>query len=516
MKAAIYSRFSTDKQTDSSIFDQVRVCSEYAGKNGLAIVAQFEDQGISGAAFGNRPGVLRMREAALAGRFNVLLINDLSRLSRSQDLAPLLSRLRHRGVRVIGVQDGFDSDSRTARMQAGLSGIMSEEFRAMIADRTHTALESRAKEKRPTGGRAYGYEGNAIKEDEAVIVREIFGRYATGESCRSLAADLNKRGVPSPGSSWSRTIRRASGWMGSGIRAIIRNERYRGAIRWNTSVWVKDPDTGKRTRRERPRSEWVSHQDESLRIVADSLFERAQRRTAGIVGDWSRSGGKPKYLLSGLLRCSKCDAHYVISDATSYACSSHINGGACSNSVRVRRSRLEEVLIGKLQEDLLSPESIKVIAQDMQEYFRAQARASEQQAVERPREVQELEARLDRLRERLRRGDPDLAADELQSAIDRVDEKRRALVEAQPTTNAATARVLAMLPKAAETARREIAEALKGDSRASAKARVMLRGAYSGRIELQPDDAGGLTAHWNLNSLALLRPTGTCGSGGRI
>src|SRR5690606_15225566 len=124
---------------------------------------------------------------------DVLLVMDLSRLSRSQDLPGMLLRLRHRGVRVIGVQDGFDSESRTARMQAGLSGIMSEEFRTMIADRTRSALEMRATDGRPTGGKAY---------DDPAIVREIFQRFADGESLRSIANDLNRRGVPSPGAGW--------------------------------------------------------------------------------------------------------------------------------------------------------------------------------------------------------------------------------------------------------------------------------------------------------------------------
>src|SRR6266478_8142563 len=105
MRAAIYSRFSTDRQTDSSIADQVRVCTEYAERQGWRIVERFEDQGISSAALGNRPGVLRMREAGFAGRFEVLLVCDLNRLARREDLPPLVSRLRFRGVRIIGVQD---------------------------------------------------------------------------------------------------------------------------------------------------------------------------------------------------------------------------------------------------------------------------------------------------------------------------------------------------------------------------------------------------------------------------
>ena len=69
----------------------------------------------------------------------------------------------------------------------------------------------------------------------------------------------------------------------------------------------------------------------------------------------------------------------------------------------------------------------------------------------------------------------------------------------------------------AEAARREIASALsRGDSRASLEARVMLREAYSGRIDLRPEQAGGLVAYWTLNGTVLLRFVGTSGSGGRI
>jgi site-specific DNA recombinase len=269
VRAALYSRFSTDRQNESSIADQVRICSEYIQKQGWTVVAHFEDQGISGAALGNRPGVLKLQEDALARRFDVIVVTDLTRLSRSQgDLSKMIDRLTVKGIRVIGVQDGYDSARRGHKLQAGLSGIIGEAFREMVKDRTYAALESRAKAGRPTGGRAYGYRDGKIDRGEAFIVLEIFGRFADGMSPRSIAADLNARRIPSPGASWKRSQRRSAGWMGSGIRVIVRNERYRGVVHWNTSEWRKDPDTGKRKRVMRPRSEWVSSVDESLRIVS--------------------------------------------------------------------------------------------------------------------------------------------------------------------------------------------------------------------------------------------------------
>ena len=112
----------------------------------------------------------------------------------------------------------------------------------------------------------------------AAIVRGVFERLPRC-SFRAVAAELNARGIASPGASWKRETRRTAGWIGSAVRAILRNELYRGAVHWNSSAWVKDPDSGKRQRRARPRSEWISHAEESLRIVTDDLWQRAQRRT---------------------------------------------------------------------------------------------------------------------------------------------------------------------------------------------------------------------------------------------
>jgi DNA invertase Pin-like site-specific DNA recombinase len=69
----------------------------------------------------------------------------------------MIDRLVAKGIRIVGVQDGYDSARRGHKLQAGLSGIIGEAFREMVKDRTYAALQSRAKDNRPTGGRAYGY-----------------------------------------------------------------------------------------------------------------------------------------------------------------------------------------------------------------------------------------------------------------------------------------------------------------------------------------------------------------------
>ncbi len=63
---------------------------------------------------------------------------------------------------------------------------------------------------RPTGGKCYGSDaGGKVIEAEARVVVEALERYARGESTRKIAAALNARGVPSPGSTWESRTHRA-------------------------------------------------------------------------------------------------------------------------------------------------------------------------------------------------------------------------------------------------------------------------------------------------------------------
>ncbi|HEY0682268.1 MAG TPA: zinc ribbon domain-containing protein [Steroidobacter sp.] len=227
-------------------------------------------------------------------------------------------------------------------------------------------------------------------------------------------------------------------------------------------------------------------------------------------GERIRSGGKPKILLSGLLVCGTCGAHYVVTDQRSYGCSSFHDGRACSNGVRVRRHRAEAVLLDPIRKGLLSPERVERMAKEMRASYVEHLRAVQMRETQRPQELQ-----LDRLRARLNRGDPDMTADELQAAIERAEAKAREL-GVLDAASAPAMKAFTMLPKAAEAYRRQITLGLEREPRAALEARLILRQLFGGEIRLVPEPDGGLTAHWNLYTSALVQALGTCGSAGRV
>src|SRR5690348_10230556 len=84
-RAVIYARFSSDLQRDKSIDDQIALCREVCDRAGMTIVATFNDRAISGASTKNRPGFQAMMRSAQSRAFDMLIAEDIDRISRDQE-----------------------------------------------------------------------------------------------------------------------------------------------------------------------------------------------------------------------------------------------------------------------------------------------------------------------------------------------------------------------------------------------------------------------------------------------
>ncbi|MEP7314196.1 MAG: recombinase family protein, partial [Pseudomonadota bacterium] len=395
MKAAIYTRYSTSMQREASSEDQARNARRRIDAEGWELLAHYKDEGISGSTT-ERPGYQAMLAAAEGRQFDVLVVDDLSRLSRDQvESERMIRRLEFRGIRIIATSDGYDSQSKSRKVQRGVRGLMNELYVDDLRDKTHRGMTGQAMKKFWAGGKPYGYRLLQLKDDtrqdtygnpmvigtqlvvdpeQAQVVRDIFEMYANDLSHRAIAAQLNERAVASPGSYWrNRKVRRASGWLGSTINELVANPLYLGRLVWNKTQWIKDPDKQRRTTRARPKSDWISHDMPELRIIDDALWQRvlARRERAAVRGamisakcsriDNTGRGG-PKYAFSGLLRCGVCASSMVIVGGTkgwrAYGCSGHKDGGpaVCSNAISVRQTLLEARLVAPLKTDLLTPQ----------------------------------------------------------------------------------------------------------------------------------------------------------------
>ncbi len=400
MRTAAYARYSSDGQREASIEDQLRNVRAYCQRAGWPEPTVWSDAAVTGARI-DRLQYRQMMEAAEAGRFDVLLVDDIYRLARDHiETGRAVRMLKYWGVHLIGVSDGIDTSRKSSKIEVGMRGLMGEVYLDDLAEKTHRGLMGQALRGRSAGGLPYGYRSieaaggdghdRAVAPEQADWVRQIFEWYVAGKSPREIAAELNRQKVPAPrGGTWAMTAIYADK---RGI-GILGNAAYIGLWVWNRSHWVKDPISGRRRRQERPKSEWVTSERPDLRIVSQELWDAAlarqkalQHRTRAAQatgGPRARAGRGPKFLFSGLLRCGLCGGSYVVVDRYRYGCGTHKDRGpaACTNAEKVPRATVETMLLAGIQQEMLSEDAYRV--------FEAGARVALQAAQQIPRQAEQ-------------------------------------------------------------------------------------------------------------------------------
>ena len=361
MRPGIYARYSSSNQRAASIEDQLRDDLALCKRLGMGEPVIYTDSEISGERR-DRPGYVRLLRDAQARVFDVLIIWDLKRLSRADDLPQVLSRLRFWGVRVITC-DGYDSEQEGSDIRGWIDGMIGNKYLRDLAKATHRGLTGRAMEGASAGGLPYGYivtstGQRAIRPDQATIVCRIYDEYIAGRSARTIAAALNAEGVPAPrGATWAASAIRPDHKRGIGILA---NPIYKGEQIWNRSHFVKHPETGLRIRHERPREEWIIRQHPELAIIDRPTWDAALVRAKGNSIILPPRRGRPtSHLLSGILRCGDCDGPIIAIDRYRYGCARAKESGICRSRLRFSRSDAEHALVAGITRELLSDDAFR-------------------------------------------------------------------------------------------------------------------------------------------------------------
>jgi site-specific DNA recombinase len=375
-RIAIYARYSSDLQSDSSIEDQVRLCSKRANAEGWKVVNCFSDAGLSGASM-MRPGIQSLLNSAINDEFDILLAEALDRLSRDQeDIAGIYKRTEFAGVKIITLSEGEISS-----LHIGLKGTMNAMFLKDLADKTRRGLQGRVEKGKSGGGLAYGYrvpkklnaQGEAIRgelsidEEQAKVIRRIFHEYALeNKSPKTIASDLNRDEVPCPsGKAWGQSTINGNRKRGTGI---LNNPLYIGQRVWNRQRFIKDPNTGKRVSRLNPESEWILNTVEGLRIVSQELWDTAKSRQQKLDKCSGNLGAskRPQYLLSGLLVCGECGGGFSKINAERYGCSNARNKGdtVCTNKTSIRGDKLEKMVMQALEHHLMRDELVQIFCDE--------------------------------------------------------------------------------------------------------------------------------------------------------
>ncbi len=429
LKVAIYARYSSDLQSDASIEDQLRLCTEKAKAEGWDIVEVYSDAGISGASL-MRPGIQSLISAAMNGAFDIVLCEALDRLSRAlPDISGLYQRMNFAGCKIITLSEG-----EISTMHIGLKGTMNELFLQDLAAKTKRGMRGKVENGQSSGGISYGYKkvvkkfdanGEAIKGDreidheEAKVIRRIFQEYANdNKSPKAIAADLNAKEIPSPsGKKWGQSAINGNRKRGTGI---LNNDLYRGVLVWNRQKFIKDPSTGKRVPRHNPESEWIIKDVPELRIVSQELWDGVKARQAALErkGTALWQSNRPQYLLSGLLKCGQCGGGYAKINATHYGCSANKNKGdtVCDNRRTIKRENLEGIVLNALRTHLMREELIELFCAEYTKHMNILIAAQHQDLKRLKNEQLKIAKEKANIIAAIKKGiDPDLVKDELEA-----------------------------------------------------------------------------------------------------
>jgi hypothetical protein len=298
-------------------------------------------------------------------------------------------------------------------------GMMAQMALKDLGEKTKRGQLGRVLKGRIPAGIAYGYRAavggdgrgaRLIASDEADVVRRIFTEFASGKSPEAIARDLNRESVQGPaGRLWSNTTIRGQAGRGTGI---LNNALYRGVIEWNRCAYVKNPKTGKRVARPNPPERWERVEVPELRIVDEVLWvnvktrQETLREAMGKPSARKDGGGddnaknrlneahRPRFLLSGLLRCGCCRGPYAIIGRDRYACSTRRQKGTCDNRLTITRKEIEARILAGLKERLLAPDLVAAFVQAFQEEVRREHDTLKGERALRERKAAELDRKI--------------------------------------------------------------------------------------------------------------------------
>lgn len=307
-------RVSTDKQVDyndnnaADIPMQRKACHRFADEKGWEIIHEEQEEGVSGhkVRAEHRDKLQIIKEHALQGKFDILLVFMFDRIGRIADETPFVVEWFVRnGIQVWSTQEGEQRfDNHTDKLLNYIRFWQADGESEKTSIRTRTSLHQLVEGGGFKGGLApYGYDlvksGRLnkrkhevsmlqIKEEEAAVVRIIFEKYVKeGFGPQRISTYLNNKGY---------RFKTGKMWHPATVRGILGNLTYTGVLRCGDA-----------------RSEEI----EELKIIPMELFEAAQAIRNARTNENRQTpivplNTKGESLLAGNVYCGHCGARLTL------------------------------------------------------------------------------------------------------------------------------------------------------------------------------------------------------------
>ena len=287
-----------------------RILTEYAKQNRLR-VAKIYREIVSGETIADRPVMQELLNDIYKGLYKGVLVVELERLARGdvKDQGTVSEAFKYTNTLIVTPQKTYDPHDEFDEEFFEFGLFMSRREYKTIKRRLMTARQKVVEDGNWIGAiTPYGYDAHRIDRKnktlipnkEAEYVKLMF-KWFTEEriSYAEIARRLTAMGVP------TRTGKSRE-WNRATIVEILKNDAYRGKIRWKHRRVVKEFEDGeivKNTKRFN-RDECILVDGKHEPLISDETFFQAQAR----FGENPRTpvSLKTSNIFAGIVRCSKC------------------------------------------------------------------------------------------------------------------------------------------------------------------------------------------------------------------
>lgn len=352
-KAVIYARFSSHSQTEQSIEGQLRECYDFAKRNDVTIVGEYIDRALTGTS-DKRPQFLKMIEDSKKKNFEYVLVYQLDRFARNRyDSANYKAKLKKNGVRVLSAKENITDDASGILVE-GMLESMAEYYSAELSQKVKRGIKESLIKGNFIGGHGLlGYDTVdkkwTINPLEAIVIKDIFTRYRSGEKAKDIINRLNVSGIKT---------KSGKKFTMSQLARIIRNEKYMGIVNVDGNVYTNVIPP----------------------IVEEKLFRECNLIMDSHKHKQRKNYDEQPYILSGKLFCGYCESAITAEAGTSktgrvyhyYKCYGKKLKTTDCHKKPVSQDFIETIVFEATIKYVLRPKVIDKIAEMVTEKFNAE------------------------------------------------------------------------------------------------------------------------------------------------
>lgn len=381
LTAVDYSRYSSERQHESSIEAQQAAIDQWAAAHHVTIVERYADRALSGKT-DQRPEFQRLLSDLRHRKVDLVLVHKTDRFARNRYDAAIYSRvIKQRGARLVCVAQDFGDGPEAVILESLMQG-MAEYYSLNLATEVIKGRKVAISKGKHAGGTypfGYGPDGQGgyqIVEIEAYYVKQLYQAVIDGTPPYThIIKEMRELGVKG---------RRGSYLTPGNVSAMLRLPIYAGIYE------ARAGDATSRIENHHPA------------IVSKETYEEAVR----IMEARQNVGRRPKnaYLCTGLVRCGMCGAvvygHTATKGGKEYK--TYVCGKSCGLH-SIRAPELDQAARDYVA-SLLRPEVREQLTQALAAYMDGQREQARRRVPGTKREISRLQAQIDTIMENMSAG----------------------------------------------------------------------------------------------------------------